>query len=189
MKTHLMFANPDLERLFRKLCDSKYEVGGYLFSTLMPVRGLNRRDIKRELDMRRSGNLYFITSWVVLPNEAEQPERQWNTSLKRPAMERMAEITGRSLGSVFQIHFHTHPGYNNSPSQGDILFWLEHCRILDSKSERQSEGVIVAGKSFSLKHYTVNLNKAQNRYALDSTPLISWRWARLRAYRKQVFGK
>lgn len=189
MPNHLMFADLEMERRFRKLCDSKYEVGGYLFSTLMPVRGLNRTRIKGLLRLRRHESIAIITSWVVLPNEAAHREREWNTSLNRSAMEKMAYLTSSSLGAHWDYHFHTHPGYDITPSKADILFWLDHCQLMSGKKETIADGVIISSADFDVQPYQVVLDKAVNQYSLKRSRFYSWKDYRLYDYRHEVFGK
>lgn len=189
MLNYLLFAEPALERRFRKLCDSQHEVGGYLFSTLMPVRGLNRRTIKKLLRTPWHANIAIITSWVVLPNEAKHKEREWGTTLNKPAMESLARLTSRSLDMPFDYHFHTHPGYNVTPSTMDVQFWLKHCQFWDHKTDTGAEAVIIAGANFDMRLFRVTLDKKSNKYSLENTCAYSWSDWRLREYRHEVFGR
>lgn len=189
MINHLMFADPDMERRFRKLCDSKHEVGGYLFCTLMPVRGLNRTVLKSLFRLRRAECIALITSWVVLPNEHKSPQNSWTTSLNMSAMEKMARSTGSSLGMHYEYHFHTHPSWSITPSQNDIMFWLAHCKLADWKKESISEGVIISSADFDMRLFRVTLDKAKNQYSLKNSVAYSWKDCRVRDYRREVFGR
>lgn len=185
---NIMFASPDLERNFRKVCDSPHEVSGFLFLTGRTLKGLDRRRIKSALHRPRYPSINFITSWVLIPNEAKNPQTSWTTSLNCFRLMEAARFTANSLQCWETFHFHTHPSGTAAPSDQDIKFWLKYCKSAETKLYSWHEAAIVTRQYFYVQGYGLKLDKRINQYSLDRSLFWSWNDSRLRDYKREVFG-
>jgi len=182
MTYHLMFANAKMETQFRKICASQHEVGGWLFADMASVRGLHRGRIKAAFGLPRYPSVNVITSWLLVPNVSRTPHREWTPQVDTSVLNNIVNLTTHGT-TTYPIHFHTHPGYDITPSRGDLNYWLHHCEWIKTKKEQISHAVIVGSAMFNWGVYEVSYDISQNPspFHFNTTrKLLSWRDRRMR---------
>jgi len=166
----LLFANRSLEDRFRKLVDSKFEVGGFLFVNTW------RQDVVRSTAMNAYNNTYpqVIYSWLFIPNLAETPEDTWATTPELlAAFKDSAELTAGSL-YMSPLFFHSHPVGTSDPSPQDIAFTLNHCPVYKNSGEQ----AIVSLNP--LRVYLYYIERSKKQITIEEGEFLSWRSKELR---------
>jgi len=172
-----MFATPQIEERFRNfhLNNAEAEIGGYFLGTTRLPNRLKWTSFKRA-----GGKfVFFIHSWVMLPNVAKTTRNTWQAWDLDKAQE-VSELTAQSMG-LSLLHFHSHPNGNIEPSNQDLLFWSKWC---------DGEGVIVTGSPLRLTNYNVQVKRAGSTADVEMAAgdFFTWRTKNFRYLWNEMSG-
>jgi hypothetical protein len=180
----LVFSTPSLQNIFSRATDNDQEIGGWLLCTDIPDSWPIRfswRNIRKAINS--PNGLLFIESFVIIPNEASNPDRAWS-AWDYPKAKEVATQTASAYGA-WPIHFHTHPGEADpAPSYADIGFAGANCQDFPG----HSHFAIVTHAPFRIWLYQLTWGTLGTPHGgrLQVSQFISWRQKRMRKFRRRM---